>query len=301
MKQLFSKLTKDFAENQDIRPDSQELYKRILAQFAKWVVISGKNIKLLKRADIIEYKAYLIRTNKAENTIDSYLTVVRRFFEWCESIGEHENIAAGIKLRHKHIGYRKEHLSREEITRLFSVIDRDKITGKRDYAIINLMLRSGIRCIEAARLRVCDVYMSPGKNWMLLQRKGDNARTERLGLTPKALQPVIDYIQYRGVSDEEEPVFVTHCTIGEVGLTPKGISRIVTDYLKKAGIYSKTKTTHSLRHTAAVQAIKSGVPIKEVQIMLGHRRVETTEIYLESVNNELRLDNPAVRALDEAF
>ena len=43
------------------------------------------------------------------------------------------------------------------------------------------------------------------------------------------------------------------------------------------------------------------VPIKEVQLMLGHRRVETTEIYLKSADDDLRLDNPAVRALDDAF
>lgn len=301
MKQLFSKLTQEFVKNQDIRENSRDLYRRILVQFAKWVVITGRNVKELKRADIIEYKSYLLRTNKAENTIDSYLTAVRRFFEWLELIGEHENIAAGIKLRHKHIGFRKEHLTTEEIARLFAVVDTETIIGKRDFAIINLMLRTGIRCIETARLRACDIYVSPATNWMLLQRKGDNARTERIGVTPKAIQPVIDYLHYRGVADETEPVFVTHCTRGEIGITAKGISQIITGYLKKAGIYSRRKTTHSLRHTAAVQAIKNKVPIKDVQIMLGHRRVETTEIYLKSIDDELRLDNPAVRALDEAF
>lgn len=301
MKQLFSKLTKDFVDNLDIRENSRALYSRILSQFTRWIVTTGRNVKELKRSDIIEYKSNLLRTGKAENTIDSYLTVVRQLFEWLEAVGEHENIAAGIKLRHKRTGYRKSHLNTEEIARLFAVINTDTIIGKRDFAIINLMLRSGVRCVELSRLRVCDVLVSVSRCNILLQRKGDNQRTERLGLTCKSLQPVADYIQYRGVANDKEPVFVSHCTTGEHGLTAKGISKIVTQYMKEAGVYSAQKTTHSLRHTAAVQAIKNKVPIKEVQLMLGHRRVETTELYLKSADDELRLDNPAVRALDDAF
>lgn len=265
------------------------------------MVISGRKIKELKRSDIIEFKSYLIREQKSENTIDSYLTAVRRFYEWCEAVGEHENIAAGIKLNHKRIGYRKSHLATYEIAELLGCIDTTTMIGMRDYAIINLMLRSGIRCIEVSRLRVCDISITPVRCSMLLQRKGDNSRTERLGLTLKALQPVKDYLELRGVSDVSDPVFVCHCTTGEAGLTASRISKIVTQRMKDAGIYSTMKTTHSLRHTAAVQAIKNKVPIKEVQLMLGHRRIETTEIYLRSVDDEIRLDNPAIRVLDDAF
>ena len=137
MKQLFTKLSKDFVANQDIRDNSRALYLRILNQFAKWVVITGRNIKGLKRSDVIEYKSTLLREEKSENTIDSYLTVVRMFFEYCEAIGEHENIAAGIKIKHKRIGYRKSHLSIDEISSLYSVIGTETVSGKRDYALIN--------------------------------------------------------------------------------------------------------------------------------------------------------------------
>lgn len=300
MKQLFSKLTNDFVNNLDIRDNSRALYLRVLTQFSKWVVISGRNIKELKRSDIIAYKSALLRNEKSENTIDSYLTVVRMFFSYCEDIGEHENIAAGIKLKRKRIGYRKAHLSVSEITKLYGVINTESVAGKRDYALVNLMLRSGIRCVEASRLRVSDLFMSEERCFILVQRKGENER-ERLGLTYKALHPVMDYISYRGVCSDTESVFLSHCTLGELPLTPKGIGKIIGNYMKKAGIYSKQKTAHSLRHTAAVQAIINKVPIKEVQLMLGHRRIETTELYLKSADEELRLDNPAGRALDAAF
>ena len=67
--------------------------------------------------------------------------------------------------------------------------------------------------------------------------------------------------------------------------------------MKAAGVYSTKKTAHSLRHTAAVRAIKAKVPIREVQVMLGHKNVSTTEVYLRSLDDEMRLVNPAVRAI----
>lgn len=301
MKRTFKELTTEFLENLDIRENSRSLYKRNLKQFAKWVVYTGKEIKALKRTDIIEYKAWLIRSHKAEYTIDSYLTIVRLFYAWLEDIGEHENIAAGIKVKHKHIGYRKEHLNDEEIEKLYTVINTNTITGKRNYAIINLMLRVGLRCIEVSRLRICDITTSKKGSSLLLHRKGDIAPSERIGITLKTLEPILDYLNYRGVKDKEEYVFTSHCSIGEHQLTSQGVGYIVASYMKQAGIHSKTKTPHSLRHTAAVKAILRKAPIKEVQLMLGHKRVDTTEIYLKSADNELRMCNTAILALDDAF
>ncbi len=301
MKQLYSKLIKDFLENLDVKQNSKASYSFSLNQFSKWLVFAGRNVKDLKRSDILEYKASLIREKKSDNTIDSYLSVVRMFFEWLEAIGEHENIAAGIKMRNKRTGYRKGHLNTDEIALLYQAIDKSTIIGLRDYAIVNLMLRSGVRCVEVSRLRVCDITSNRNECSILLQRKGDNDRTERIGITTKTLGPIREYLDYRGVSDREDAVFVSHCSTGEHSLSSKGIGHIVTGYMKKAGIYSKQKTPHSLRHTVAVQAIMNKVPIKEVQIMLGHRRIETTEIYLKSVDDEMRLSNPAARVLDDVY
>ena len=301
MKRPYSTLIREFTDNLDVRSNSRALYHRILCQFSQWVVIGGRNIRELKRSDILEYKASLLRDHKSENTIDSYLTVLRMFYDWCEVIGEHENIAAGIKVRHKRLGYRKEHLTTGQISKLYSVIETDTLIGRRDYAIINLMLRTGLRCVEVSRIRVCDIQ-SGDVSYVRVQRKGDNDRSEKLGLTSKVLQPITDYMSYRGVSDNEEYVFISHRSKTEsTPLIPKTIGKIVASYLKLAGVYSRTITAHSLRHTAAVQALLHKVPPKEVQLMLGHRSVKTTEVYLKSIEQEIRLSNPAVQALDDAF
>lgn len=301
MKRLFLDVKRDYLANIDVKPNSKKVYSLILDLFVKWVVRTGRNIKELTRADILAYKSYLIESNKSENTIDLYLAAVRTFYEYAEALGEHDNIALNIKLHHKSNTYKKDHLQKEEIDALLRSIDRTSIIGRRDFAIINLMLRSGMRCVEVSNLRLCDITTRKDGADLLLLRKGDEVRYQRIGLTRKAIDPILDYIDDRCTTDISDWVFVTHCQAGEHQMTPALIGRIVKSYMIKAGVYSKMKTAHSLRHTAAVMALLHKVPIKEVQLMLGHKRIETTETYLRSIEREIRLDNPAARALDNVF
>ena len=60
MERLFSQVKKEFVNSLDVRANSRALYSRILNQFAKWVVTTGRNIKVLKRSDILSYKSALL-------------------------------------------------------------------------------------------------------------------------------------------------------------------------------------------------------------------------------------------------
>lgn len=302
MVHYFEEVKEDFLKNLDVKDNTKKLYSNNLDFFKRWVVMEGRNIKYLDRADILAYKNYLINKGLSANTVDSYLKAVRQFYRYAEIAGEHENIAAGIRLKNKSNSHMKLHLEKEEVMRLLSVIPRDSLVGKRDYAMINLMLRSGFRCVEVSRLRINHINKSDSGYIVEVFRKGEEVGGQLVGLTHKAIDPIIDdYLPFRGVACDDEFVFLTHSTTGERQMTPDRIGRIVKSYMVKSGIYSRQKTSHSLRHTAAVMALLNGADIKAVQQMLGHRRIETTEIYLESINGKLRLDNPAARTLDEAF
>ncbi len=302
MKSYFEDIKKDFLNNLDVKDNTKKLYSNNLDYFKKWVVIKGRNIRNLERSDILAYKSYLVDKKLSGNTIDSYLKAVRQFYRYAKDVGEHDNIASGVYIKHKIKSHMKFHLETDEVLKLLSVIPRDTLIGKRDYAIINLMLRSGLRCVEVSRLRVANIEKKGPDYIVKVLRKGEEVDGQFIGLTNKAIDPILnDYLPYRGVSCDDEFVFLTHNTTGERQLTPSRIGRIVKSYMVKADIYSKHKTSHSLRHTAAVTALIAGADIKSVQQMLGHRRLETTEIYLESIDERLRIDNPAVRLLDDAF
>lgn len=297
MKRLFSEIERSFFENLDIKALSKKEYGWALTQFKKWIVYEGKDINQLKRADILAYKAYLERSKKSESTMDFYLLVVRRFYQFVEDSGEGDNIALGIRYKRKHKGFYKEHLTDDEVVALLSSIDRSKLIGLRDYAIIYLMLCTGLRCVEISRLAVGDVHPDERYQYLEIQRKGETRKTTSFGVTAEILQPILDYFDARGVGSEDFPAFCTHGKTGEREMTPLLVGRMIRDRMKAAGVYSTKKTAHSLRHTAAVRAIKAKVPIREVQVMLGHKNVSTTEVYLRSLDDEMRLVNPAVRAI----
>lgn len=300
MKKKFSELEKGFFANIDIRELSKKEYGWALNQFKKWVIYTGRNVNRLERADILAYKANLERSGRSESTMDFYLLVVRRFYQFVEDSGCGENIAAAIKYKRKHKGYYKEHLTDDEVDKLLGSINGDRITDYRDYAIVYLMLCTGLRCVEMARMEVKDIHMDERICYLNIQRKGESRKVTKFGLPENVLKPVLDYLRYRGVSNENDPVFCTHGKLGEMAMSPLLIGRCIRNRMKIAGVYSPTKTAHSLRHTAAVRAIKAKIPIREVQVMLGHKNVSTTELYLRSLDDEIRLINPAVKAISIA-
>lgn len=297
MKRTFAELEEAFLANTDVAAVSKKSYGWALNQFKKWVVYEGRNIERLERADVLAYKASLEGSGKSEATMDFYLLAVRQFYRFVEDNGFGENIAAGVRYRRRHRGHYKEHLSDEEATALLESVSTASLIGLRDYAIIYLMLCTGLRCVEVSRLTVGDLHVGGECPYLLIQRKGETRSTTRFGITPQIVRPIEEYLHARGCGDEEEPLFVTCGSLGARWMSPRMVSRVVLRRMRAAGVYSKTKTAHSLRHTAAVRAIKMKIPIREVQVMLGHKNVHTTEIYLASVNDEMRLMNPAVRAI----
>lgn len=105
--------------------------------------------------------------------------------------------------------------------------------------------------MEVSRLRINHINRSDSGYIVEVFRKGEEVGGQLVGLTHKAIDPIIDdYLPFRGVACDDEFVFLTHSTTGERQMTPDRIGRIVKSYMVKSGIYSRQKTSHSLRHTA---------------------------------------------------
>jgi len=299
MKRTFNELVSEFLANIDMTDASKDTYMRALKVFSKWIVFSGRKIQYLKRADILAYKSDLISSGKKENTIQLYLNVLKSFYEYLEDLREHENIAAGIRIKKKKREFEKAHLSLNEVNTLLNSIDTDTVIGKRDYAMINLMIRTGIRCVEASRLRICDIEETEDDYILHIRRKGSLSRMVKLFAPAKAIEPIHEYLCYACPESEQEYVF--KALRSKRQLTSVGLGQLICGRMKAAGVHSPEKTAHSLRHTAAVHALLNGASIKDVQTMLGHSDPKTTEVYLSSVNEEMRLNNRAIQCLDDAF
>lgn len=293
-------LMDEFLANQDVRENSRKKYREYLHFFINWATCNA-DVRNLRRSDIIMYKNKLILSGRSPMTVDNYLVAVRQFFAYLEENAICDNIAAGIHSPKRYQGHRKEHLKPEQVSMILSSIDRSSVVGLRNYAIINLMVRTGMRCIELARANVKDLKREDNRWVIYIQGKGHWEKDRAMGLSNRVVDPISEYITAHSLTDDS-PLFLNHARRShDTRITTLTISKIIKRYLRANGIDSRRVTAHSLRHTAAVTAIKEGANILDVQSMLGHRSVETTMIYQRSIEEERRKEGIAVRLLDNAY
>ena len=285
-----------FVSECDIRENSRNVYRRGLLYFFKWVEKTGRTISKLTRADIITFKDSLLNTH-SNLSVASYLVALRRFYEWAEGNKHYPNIAKGIKSPKRKNAYLKEHLRENQITDLLAHFEGNT----RDYAIVNLLLRTGLRCIEVVRANVEDITFKGGRRILRVWGKGRDEKDAFVVLTDKAYAPIRAYLDTRGTTTLKEPLFISTSNRNLKGrLTTRSISKICKEGFRAIGIDGKEYTAHSLRHTTAVLLLKNG-SLADVQSVLRHSSPATSQIYTKSIEEELRLANPSEMKLDTVF
>lgn len=285
-----------FLSECDIRANSKNVYRRGLLYFFRWVESTGRVISELTRADIIIFKDSLLATH-SNLSVAGYLVALRRFYEWCEGNKLYPNIAKGIKSPRRKNAYLKEHLRENQIIEFLAHFEGNP----RDYAIVNLLLRTGLRCIEVVRANVEDITFKGGQRILKIWGKGRDEKDNFVVLTDKAYQPIKAYLDTRGNTTLKEPLFISTSNRNLYGrLTTRTISKICKEGFRAIGIDGKEYTAHSLRHTTAVMLLKNGT-LSDVQSVLRHASPATSQIYTKSIEEELRLQNPAETKLDGLF
>ena len=289
IKQDYFVLKKNFLDSIDLKKSSIDVYSRQLEGFIQW--IAKKKVYEPSRDDILQYKEYLYKKDLSALTISSYIVVIRKFFAWLESNKVYPNIAKDIKGMKRNGGFRKDTLTIEQIRDVLMNINIDSIKGKRDFAIINLLIRTGLRTIEIARANIADIRQKGGCSILWIQGKGRDTKDEFVVLTDETLRPIQSYLEGRSPSTKRErsPLFMSHSSRnnGE-RLTTRSISRIVKNHLVHAGLDNARMTAHSLRHTAITLALQAGASIQEAQALGRHANINTTMIYAHNIN---RIEN----------
>jgi integrase/recombinase XerD len=286
----------EFLRSLDIRNSSKQTYGRQLREFLIWT--RQTCVSDVSRETILRYKDYLsIQKGLAAFTIAGYLTAVRRFFEWLESIKVHPNVAKAIRGPKRRHAFRRDALSLEQVKLLLISIDRGSIEGKRDYALVNLMVRTGLRTIEIVRAKQEDLTMQGGAMVLWVQGKGRDSKDEFVVCTEKTLGPLREYLSVRTFTRPGDPLFASLSTknFGRE-LTTRSISRIVKERLKNIGINDRRLTAHSLRHTAITLSMLGGATAQEARTMARHADINTTLIYAHNINRivqapEHKIDN----------
>jgi integrase/recombinase XerC/integrase/recombinase XerD len=292
-------LLNSFISAQDVKESSRGLYKRTLKLFFSWVRERGLQLSEVSRVDIIAYKEDLLASGKSSLSVGSYITSVRRFFEWTEANKYYPNVSKGVKTPKRKQQFRKQPLLPAQATALLSYY-QDK--ALRDYAVVNLLLRTGLRTIEAIRINIEDITYKGSQKVLLIHGKGRDERDNFVLLTDKAYQPIKAYLDARPGAKPGEPLFIStsNNSKGE-RLTTRTISGIAKDGLKAIGLDSKAFTAHSLRHTTAVNILRGGGSLEMAQMTLRHSNPATTQIYTATLNEERRLQNSGEALLDSLY
>lgn len=288
-----------FLSTQDVKESSRNLYARTLKLFFEWVEEEAKVIAKLTRADIVEYKETLFAKGLSSLSVASYLTSIRKFYEWAESERLSPNIVKGVKTPRRVQAFKKQHLTDEKSGELLNHFESLSL---RDYAIVNLILRTGLRTIEVVRADVGDITFKGGKRILRVWGKGHDTKDDFVVLTDKAYEPISRYLETRHGLKSNDPLFSSdsHRNSGE-RLTTRTISGLCKGGLKAIGLDGREFTAHSLRHTTAVTILKQGGDITQAQNVLRHTSPTTTQIYVESIKEELRLQHAPETLIDNAF
>lgn len=292
-------LVDSFIQAQDVKLSSKELYRRTLKQYFNWIDNKNYLLSEIARPQLLEYKDELLNSGMSSLTVGSYITSVRRFYEWAEANKFYPNVAKGIKTPKRKQQFKKQPLLPEQATALLNFY-QDK--ALRDYAIITLLLRTGLRTIEVIRANIEDITFKGSQRVLLVHGKGRDEKDNFVLLTEKAYQPIAEYLATRGKVNSSEPLFTSSSNNSKGDrLTTRTISYIAKEGLKAIGLDERSFTAHSLRHTTAVNILRGGGSLEQAQFTLRHSNPATTQIYTATLNEERRLQNSGEALIDNLF
>ena len=171
-----------------------------------------------------------------------------------------------------------------QVRLLLASCDRGTVRGRRDFAILTLLARLGLRRGEVANLQLGQIEWRAGA--LVIEGKG--SRRERLPLPADVGEAVAAYLRHgRPRRAEGRSVFV-RVKSPHRALTPGGVTNVVIASGRRTGLGDVT--AHRLRHSVATELLRAGAPLEEIGQLLRHRRPLTTAIYA-------KVDREALRSL----
>ena len=231
----------------------------------------------LKAADIIRF-VQQATTRMGRRACQHTTTALRSFLRFLLMKGHLEiNLASAVP---KVAGWRLSELPRylepAQVEKILKVCDRRTGVGKRNYAILLLLARLGLRAGEVVKLTLDDINWSAGEVCI----RGKGSRIDRLPLLQDVGAAIADYLQRARPRCSSRRVFVyARAPYEGFASPPNGISCLVRRALKRAKLNPPHKGAHILRHSLATRMLNNGASLSQIGRVLRHKNIQTTEIY----------------------
>ncbi len=259
-----------------------ESYMRDIEQFGRYMVEAFNLSPLeVEHHHIDAYMAELYQMEFSSNSSARILSSIKSFFEFMVISGKYESSPAQFVDAPKAARHLPDVLTVEDIDLIINSIEGDSRKSVRDRAIIELLYSCGLRVSELTSLRLTDLFFDEG--YIRVIGKGDKQRL--IPVRDFARKRIEEYLELRGgESLVEDTIFLNN---RGSALTRVMIFTIVKSALSRASITAKV-SPHTFRHSFATHLLEGGASIRQVQEMLGHSSITTTEIYTHVSSEHLR-------------
>jgi len=289
-----------FLASLDVRQNSKDLYRRTLGYYLEHLDNLGYTLSDMTMPHLVTYRDNMLKAGKSSLTVCSYITAIKGFYTWTEGMRLFPNISRGLRSPK-----RKQQFSRQPLTpsQVWDLLTSMQATASaKDYAIVNLLLRTGMRTIEVIRANVEDIQERGGKRVLWVHGKGKDTKDDFVVLTDKTAAPIAAYLEQRKNLTPGAPLFVSSSNnnAGE-RLDTRTIRGIVKTNLRAVGIDSKAFSAHSLRHTGATNILRETGDLEKTRIFCRHSNPATTLIYTATLAEENRLKACGEDILDRLF
>jgi integrase/recombinase XerC len=258
-------------------------YSSDLEQFFNFLTADGKRkapeVSAIDHLTIREWLASLHTDHKKKSSIARKLAALRTFFQFLVREGILELNPAKLVATPKLEKKLPKHLSIEEAIRFIESPDPETDLGKRDRAMLELMYATGVRVAELTTLNLADVDF---RN-QLVRVTGKRRKQRIVPFGDPASAAIRSYLDVRDkfllnapVSKRaEEAVFLNY---QGTRITTRSVGRMVEKYIRIcAGMHNISP--HALRHSFATHLLDSGADLRDIQELLGHARLSTTQVY----------------------
>jgi len=272
---------------------SQENYSRFLKKFIDW--LRKNNLEDLKPhelspAHIWDYRVYLSRHSKKplkKSTQNYYLIALRSLLNYFADRDILSLPSEKIKLAKDKDEKKVHFLNLEQVEKLVSIPNTQKINGLRDRAILETLFSTGLRIAELVSLDQEQMVIKPTTKDLEISIIGKGGHVRTVFFSERAIYWIKEYLDTR--KDNNKALFISYQGRKNTSkrLTDRSIERSIKKYALLAGLSSKT-TPHTLRHSFATDLLNQGVDLRLIQEFLGHRNIATTQVYTHVTNKQLR-------------
>ena len=269
--------------------NSRRAYRTSLLQFLAWCRENGT--QAFSRLAVLQYKDTLIRMQKpgtegsrlySPATVNLRLAAVRAFAQEAGDAGlldQSEAAAIGRIRGEKQTGSRLGNwLQKHEVDQVLRSVDRSTVRGKRDYAILAVLFATALRRRELVELQVATIQQRDGQ-WGFIGLRGKGGKVRNISLPGWVRLAVIDWLQATGIV--QGPVFRSISRHGKLGtgqMSDESVKLILSHYASVCG-YPNFRP-HDARRTCARLCRTGNAALEDLQELLGHSSIQTTERYL---------------------